>query len=79
MGSCEIKMCQNPVGAGTIAKSCASVATLASSIIGGAAFPHQHQALFKEGPSYLVINVAQTNDRDTKYNDCGEPDSPCTF
>ena len=79
VGSCEIKMCQHPVGSGTVSKSCNSVASLAYSIIGGAAFPGQNTGTFSEGPSNLVVSVEQTDSKDTGYGDCGEPDTPCTF
>ena len=79
VGSCEIKMCQSPVGSGTVRKTCASVALIATSIIGGAAFPDQHTAVFSDGPRNLVVSVEQTASKDTKYGDCGEPDHPCSF
>ena len=79
MGSCEIKMCQDPVGSGTVRKSCARVADIATSIITGSAFPGQHKAVFHEGPRNLVVSVEQTADRDVNRGDCGEPDHPCRF
>ena len=77
VGSCEIRMCQNPVGYGTVSKKCKEVAKIAAGIIGGAGFPNQQHR--SPSNSNLIISVDKTDPKDTGYADCGSPTIPCNF
>ena len=73
VGSCEIKLCQVPVGSGAHSVDCNAVATAAKGILSGG------QAHIPGSPSNIQVSVEQTDPSDKRHGDCESPSSTCKF
>ena len=77
VGSCEIKMCQVPVGSGNKSLDCQAVSRLALNIIQGSQKGAPAGAIpYNSG---LTIAVEKSDPNDSNSADCGSPTQPCRW